>query len=890
MFYFDDAKVRAIFLFAKFFWNFFSFFFTLQSQTIENMKRILASIFVLLGCCGVSNAQLETAVWYFGRNAGLDFNTPEPKILLDGAVNNLEGVASFSDSLGNLLFYTDGRTAWNREHNVMLNGDNLVGHVSSTESAIIMPWPGNPYKYFLFVVDAEFGGNGLSYSIVDMRLDGGLGGITSDKNVPLEDLVCEKVTAIRHENGRDFWLITRPVPGSVILEYLVDPSGIVKSSRRVFDVCSYSIQRDNTMINPETGLYEETFDPTMAIGYMRIAPNGRKIAVANASASLVMDDGNGKYFVNFLDVLDFDPATGAIKPFVTYLDREAFLYGVEFSNDVSRLYFTSRRKIFQMDLTLPTSAEVENSVVMVGEFPQLTNIDTSYAGALQLALNGKIYVAQRDYGYLGVIENPREKGAACHYVVDGQYLGGRKSLMGLPNFVPTYFLPPHFTIQSSCTNSPVHFSCTDTRDIEYYEWTLSTVGGSLIHKSHTRGFDYPLPLPGKYRITMTIRSHGVEHSDCRIFEVYEPPCIKLQNDTIICRGSEIQLTPQINDTCSFGWQGFDGQIWPVSSDTQAIGVITDLNTGCMNYDTVSVTVADAEVFSLGPDLSYCAGDSVVLSADRHDIFLQWRWADNGDTSAVRVFAKPGLYAANSVDYNYCGYSDTVKITELPLPAIDFGLDTILCSNLPRKLDCGVAGAQYLWNGGELTRDISPKVPGWYSVVVTGRNGCVSADSIHLAGKILPEVQLPADTVLCDGASLTLSAYWHDATGYIWQDMSSDSLMIVEGPGKFKVEVTNVCGMVSDEIDIRYRYCGEFVFPNIITPNGDGINDYFRIKGLDEFVSGWSIDIYNRSGRHVYHSADYHNEWNAPGLHDGVYFYVFYRGDIRYSGNVTVFRR
>ncbi len=118
----------------------------------------------------------------------------------------------------------------------------------------------------------------------------------------------------------------------------------------------------------------------------------------------------------------------------------------------------------------------------------------------------------------------------------------------------------------------------------------------------------------------------------------------------------------------------------------------------------------------------------------------------------------------------------------------------------------------------------------------------------------------------------------------------DSLMVVDRPGTFKVEVSNVCGTISDDIAIRYRYCGEFIFPNIITPNGDDLNHYLRIKGLDEFTKGWHIDIFNRLGKLVYHSDDYHNEWNADGLNDGVYFYVFYRDADRFSGNVTVFRR
>ncbi|MBO7566341.1 MAG: gliding motility-associated C-terminal domain-containing protein, partial [Bacteroidales bacterium] len=168
-----------------------------------------------------------------------------------------------------------------------------------------------------------------------------------------------------------------------------------------------------------------------------------------------------------------------------------------------------------------------------------------------------------------------------------------------------------------------------------------------------------------------------------------------------------------------------------------------------------------------------------------------------------------------------------------------------------------------------------------------KKGCVSTDSIKMEQKTLPMVKLPADTVMCDGNTLTLNMAWNDATKYVWQDFSGGEEFVVEQQGTYTVEVSNFCGEISDEIFVRYRYCGEFIFPNIITPNGDGLNDYFKIKGLDEFVNNWNIDIYNREGRRVFHSSNYHNEWNAPDVKDGVYFYVFYKDGDKYSGNITV---
>ena len=69
-----------------------------------------------------SIAQREANIWYFGANAGLDFNSGAPVPLTNGQVNTAEGCSAISDSAGNLLFYTDGLWVYNRNHTSMPNG------------------------------------------------------------------------------------------------------------------------------------------------------------------------------------------------------------------------------------------------------------------------------------------------------------------------------------------------------------------------------------------------------------------------------------------------------------------------------------------------------------------------------------------------------------------------------------------------------------------------------------------------------------------------------------------------------------------------------------------------------------------------------------------------
>ena len=868
------------------------------------MKRIVTIITLVLACCGVSTAQLETAVWYFGRGAGLDFNTPEPHFKEGGQIQDLkmdffdpsgrklygEGIATFSDSLGHIRLYTNGQTLWNGENGVMPNGTGLLGHTSSTESAIIVPWPGDMDKYFVFVIDAEFGDNGLSYSVVDMKLDGGRGDVVpGQKNIMLEGpdhngcYVCEKVTAIKHANGHDFWLLTRTAPGNNVVRYLVDKNGVNLASRTEFPISKLNIQYE----------YDEEghrgFDPTLSIGYMRVAPNGRLVACANGGASLKADINGKSRYVNLLEIYKFDPRDGKLEAFVTHQDTVAFLYGVEFSSDVSKLYYSTRRKIFQLDLMSDDPATISKSATFIGEYPQQGYIDTLLLGALQLAINGKIYVAQDGCSYLGVIEEPRVKGVGCNYVIEGMYLEGAMSRMGLPNFIPTYLLPPDFEIKNSCTNSLTTFTCIDDRKVTSYKWKLTTATGDPVVESSVREFSYPLTTPGKYRISLEVVVDGFSHVDYRFFEVYEPPVLDLGEDVRICSYEEALIPSYKTDgNCNFKWADGGEEDLLVRESCEVKGVLTDSHTGCFSEDVVKITVTEPVGFAMPEALEFCSGKSVAVDVTLNDQITDFQWLDGDKSGVARVFDKPGEYGARSVDVEGCEFSRTVKITENPLPVIVFDSDNIICANKVRTLDCGIDDVKYLWNTGANTRTITPDAAGWYQVTVTDKKGCVSTDSIEMELKTLPQIALPPDTLMCDGNVLPLNVAWHDALSYVWQDFSGGEEFVVEQPGTYSVVVGNYCGETRDEMVVRYRYCGEFIFPNIITPNGDGINDYFKIKGLDEYVKDWHIDIFNREGRRVFHSDNYHNEWNAPDVKDGVYFYVFYKDGDKYSGNISVF--
>lgn len=98
--------------------------------------KLIRSIIFLISLLVSANtiAQEEANVGCFGEYTGVDFNNVGPDALSDVVMNTAEVCSSISDSIGSLLFYTDGSTIWNKNHQVIDSGTGLLGSNSSYES------------------------------------------------------------------------------------------------------------------------------------------------------------------------------------------------------------------------------------------------------------------------------------------------------------------------------------------------------------------------------------------------------------------------------------------------------------------------------------------------------------------------------------------------------------------------------------------------------------------------------------------------------------------------------------------------------------------------------------------------------------------------------------
>lgn len=459
-------------------------------------------------------AQKEANIWYFGTNAGLDFNSGTPEVLLDGVLDTFEGCATISDTNGNLLFYTDGITVYNRNHTIMLNGTGLNGDPSSTHSALIVPKPNDANTYYIFTVDEQAGPNGLQYSEVDLQLDGGLGGVTTNKNILLYTPTTEKITAIKSSTENAFWVVSHKWNSNEFIAYKITETGI-----------------DITPVVSAVGSTIEGTPTDKAIGQIKISPNGTKLAVAR-------NEG-----LSEVQLFDFDASTGVVFNPITLLDfpdgDEEAVYGLEFSPNSKIVYVSVLGNgVFQYNLEAGSSDDIIASQL------ELTTLPRPYGG-MQLATDGKIYIAKSGQKYIDFIDQPNVVGLGCGYQYEALYIGDgdRFSRLGLPPFIQSFLFIENILFEKICFGDATEFSLTDTVDTASWNFGDPASGGNNISTSLTP--THVFSAPGTYEVSVTVTVGAESTTATASVTIYEQATATQPTDINIC------------DTNNDGFYAFD---------------------------------------------------------------------------------------------------------------------------------------------------------------------------------------------------------------------------------------------------------------------------------------------------------------------------------------------
>ena len=418
---------------------------------VKNILLLLLLIPCKVHSQGISNLWLSGYNYSNGPSSGIygvsaiNFNSGFPdttttNISMDFSDCN----ANISDSVGHLLFYTNGIYISNSNNDTMVNGSGLNPSPYTTQNInqgsrvkqgnLILPMPGNPNLFYLFhetmYLDStinDYRPLEIFYSIVDMSQDLGRGAVVQKNIILLSDtLTIGSITACKHANGRDWWIVFHKGVGRRYYEYLFSPSGL--SGPFIQDI-GYSIL-------PRDWSWQSCF-----------SPNGEKYSSI--------------YKKDTFDLMDFDRCTGLFSNCIsTGINDSGFTRGISFSSNSEKLYISSSNYVYQY--TLSTSP-FDSSKIKVLTFDKYAEpIPPFYVGyyLMQLANDGKIYITSKSTTqWMTVINNPDNSGLGCN-ILDHGFLLPTINAFTIPNF-PNYFLGRK--AGSVCDSLPTLISYTNNQ-------------------------------------------------------------------------------------------------------------------------------------------------------------------------------------------------------------------------------------------------------------------------------------------------------------------------------------------------------------------------------------------------------------------------------------------
>ncbi|MGR6087469.1 MAG: T9SS type A sorting domain-containing protein [Arcticibacter sp.] len=440
------------------------------------MKRTYIFLFAIIIISCNAAGQGRNATWCFGDSAGVQF-TSGGIVGITSVLQSQEASASISDTSGNLIFYTGSlggnssyyANIYNSLNQSLFNGDSIISQTSITQGLLILPKANNSSKYLLLSlgnIPNTITNVSLFLTEIDMSLNGGLGAAIS-KNQIIDSTFnySEKMIAIKHGNGRDWWLLNHQNNTDLFITRLISNNSIAFT------------------------LYQHTGNIYSGVGWgqMIANPTGDKIVVSDYSG--------------ILEKYDFDRCTGLLTNYIDMSDVPLPGFDRYYGASISAqniLYYSTLDSLWQMNLNLinPVSSKTLvysdiNPNACMGQ--QLLGPDGKIYIANMLFCGGPTNVNDSLNIHLTVINQPDTPGIGCNVLPYNQIIGGGRTYLGLPN-MPNYDLGPF--AGSSCD-------------------TLTSVQSESLIKS--RIDIVPNPVTDHFKISSSIKNNPDLFLEIKIF-------------------------------------------------------------------------------------------------------------------------------------------------------------------------------------------------------------------------------------------------------------------------------------------------------------------------------------------------------------------------------------
>lgn len=658
--------------------------------------------------------------WYFGRRAGIDFNFTPPRPLSESAMDAPEGCAIVCDRNGETIFYTDGNAVFDRTHTQIDTG--IGGDPDATQSAMIVPVPGDETLYYIFTTQAINGTalNELRYSLFDLKPNNGRGAIVQ-KNTLLFARSTERITAT------DSWLIAHEYGNNYFRAYPIRNTGIG-------DPVISSIGSEHAFKVVENGQ-----------GYMKLGP-GNNLAVpistpgtSNRIELFTLNDSTGR--ISNLRPINLNQPTGQV-------------YGVEFSNGGSKLFATVK--------AAANSFFFEYFIDSVGRpfFKQRLS-RTQELGALQIAPDGQIYMAINGSNVLGTVQAVDDTTRLSSVNFTGFNLAtGTNSRLGLPNFRRfnnNAFGGPAAGFTGICLGDTTRFTATPTDPIDVINWFFGDGGSASGVEA-----DHLYATENAFTVTTNFTNRcGLDTTLVQTVRIVAPPPPPTLVSAALCTGP-VTLNANANNVPDLTHLWSTGATTPtlVVSEPALVNVTSTNQAGCSSQAEALVADNRPQV-DLGPNLTICE-DNATPALNAQNPGATYQWLINGvaagtaqsqfvDTTAPGVFQ----YQVSVTDpVTNCTVTDTKTYTINVSPAFTLtGTNPATCGSPTGTITLSLAASatpvgpyQFFLSGPggfnqqgidqaapSVVGPITGRVAGTYSVVVTDQvSGCSLSSSVGLS--------------------------------------------------------------------------------------------------------------------------------------------------------------
>lgn len=628
--------------------------------------------------------------------------------------------SSISDTLGNLLFYSNGRTIWNKEHKVMMNGDSLAGDTTAIHSPLIVKKPNSNSIYYMFTTDGamrkyNFGiNNGLTYYIIDLRLDSGRGMVISKNNL-LNPFVGERLAILKHKNGKDFWIMTHSDTGNLFYSYLLCENGL----------------STNAVISKQGRKYDNLTET-----------RGDMLQVENTNYLVVMY--TKKYNVIWkadIEIFLLDSNTGLLEYLKTITLNGVYVgWQLKIPAKGNFLYigFGYLKRQFAISIA-------NNDFNVVG-----SRIFDTVSQSYNFVSNKRsdfICASASNFNDFDRIKNINDSIPICNIKTNTDTFNFDKSLNAenygyLPNFPPFYFEPLNFSYEQTYQHMPCVFKAYSCLDSCTFDWDF---GDTTSHALNYSSIKYPAHVyrdSGTYTVRCIKHRYDTENDTMiKTIHIDFNPKPVLGNDTTLCGSKNLSITaPLVYDKYFWNTGDTSRSIAVTKSGTYVLKTYKFYPGNCKateiaeNADTIRIDILPLPSKVSQRRYYACTGNSVTISAENPG--MQYRW-NTGDTTRYLTTSTPGSYVVK-ISNQQCFLYDTIAVmnynTMKPIITIE---NNILYST---------PAVTYKWLSSHSLSEntwqsFTPRNNGYFKVQITDSNGCQATSDSVLFERVFTEISI-----------------------------------------------------------------------------------------------------------------------------------------------------